>query len=223
MNECSILSLISNLNKEELLKTKRLYFFIKRIFDLFTSILGLIVSLPVFIIIAILIKIEDKGPIFFKHKRIGKNGNLLYIYKFRTMVPNAEELLKTLTKEQKEEYRKNYKLDNDFRITKIGKILRKTSLDELPQLLNIIKGEMSLIGPRPIVEEELKKYGKNKTKFLSITPGLTGWWACSGRSDITYKERIKLELYYVDNCSIMLDIKCLFKTIISVLKGRGAK
>lgn len=219
------LRLNSNIEVKDLAKRikKRLYLAFKRVFDLLVSIIGLIFLSPLFIIIAILIKKEDKGPVFFKHKRIGKNGTTLYIYKFRTMVTNAEELLKTLTKEQKEEYEKNYKLDNDFRITKIGNILRKTSLDELPQLLNIIKGEMSLIGPRPIVEEELKKYGKNKKKFLSVTPGLTGWWACSGRSNTSYKERIKLELYYVDNLSLWLDIKCFFKTIIAVLKERGAK
>lgn len=219
----------NELNKNRNIKTKmkgirkNCYLFTKRVFDIFCSLLGLIISLPVLGIISFLIKREDKGPIFFKHKRVGKNGRILYIYKFRTMVPNAEELLKQLTKEQEEEYKKNYKMDNDFRITKIGNILRKTSLDELPQLLNILKGEMSLIGPRPLVAEELEKYGEDKEKYLSVTPGLTGWWACSGRSDISYEERMDLELYYVDNCCLWLDIKCFFKTIIVVLKSKGAK
>lgn len=223
MNESSTLEVNTSIEQKELTRTKKIYFFTKRLFDFLIAILGLIISSPFFIFIALLIKLEDKGPVFFKHKRIGKNGQELYIYKFRTMVTNAEELLKTLTKEQREEYERNYKLENDFRITKIGNILRKTSLDELPQLINIIKGDMSLIGPRPVVEEELKKYGRNKDKFLSITPGLTGWWACSGRSNITYEERMELELYYVDNCSFLLDIKCFFKTIIAVLKRKGAK
>lgn len=200
-----------------------LYLFTKRLFDISIAIIGLFITWPLFLIIGILIKLEDGGNVFFKHKRIGKNGKEIYLYKFRSMVMNAEELLKTLTPEQKLEYEKNYKLDNDFRITKIGNIIRKTSIDEIPQLINILKGDMSLIGPRPVVSKELEKYGTQKDKFLSVTPGLTGWWACSGRSITSYDERMKLELYYVDNCSILLDIKCFLKTIIAVIKKKGAK
>lgn len=199
------------------------YLFVKRLFDIIISLIGLLICLPIFLIIGLFIKLEDGGNIFFKHKRVGKNGKDIYLYKFRSMVMNAEELLKTLSPEQKIDYEKNYKLDNDFRITKVGKILRKTSLDELPQLINILKGDMSLIGPRPVILKELEKYNDQKAKFLSVTPGLTGWWACSGRSITTYEERIELELYYVDNCSIILDIKCFFKTIVAVLKRKGAK
>lgn len=209
--------------EREKTESKILYFTIKRVFDFIFSLVCLIALSPVFILIALLIKLDSKGPVFFLHKRVGKNWEPIKLFKFRTMVTNAEELLKTLTIEQQREFKENFKLENDFRITKIGKILRKTSLDELPQIINILIGNMSLIGPRPVVTEELEKYGNNKSEFLSVTPGLTGWWACSGRSNITYEERIKLELYYVRNCSIKLDIKVFFKTIKSVLKKEGAK
>ena len=145
------------------------------------------------------------------------------MYKFRSMVSNAKEIMDNWSPERKAEFEKNYKLDDDERITKIGKFLRKTSLDELPQLLNILKGDMTIIGPRPVVEKELEKFGDNKYKFLSVKPGLTGYWAANGRSDTDYDERIELELYYVDHCSLWLDIKVFFKTIKVVLTGKGAK
>ena len=141
------------------------------------------------------------------------------------MYSDSKERLEELLKDPKirKEWEENYKLDNDPRITKVGNILRKTSLDELPQLLNILNGDMSIVGPRPVIEEELEKYGSNKEKFLSVTPGLTGWWACNGRSCTSYEDRMKLELYYVDNRSIKLDIKIIIKTFISVIKRDGAK
>ena len=135
---------------------------------------------------------------------------------------NAEELIKSFTPEQMREYKENYKLTNDPRITKVGKFLRKTSLDELPQLINIINGDLSIIGPRPLVADELEKYGVNKDKFLSVTPGLTGYWAANGRSNTTYEQRMEMELYYIDNLSLKMDIKVFFKTILSVLKKEGA-
>lgn len=199
------------------------YDFVKRIIDIIISGIGLIICLPIFIIIAIIIKIDSKGPVFFKHKRIGKHGKKLEIYKFRTMIENAEEAMKYFTEEQKKEFKENFKLENDPRVTRVGKILRKTSLDELPQIINILKGEMSIIGPRPIVKNELEKYGKNQERFLSVAPGLTGYWAANGRSDVSYEERMALELYYVDNRSLLLDLKIFLKTIGSVLRGRGAK
>ncbi len=202
---------------------KKVYLFIKRFFDFLLSLVAIIILSPLFLIIAILIKIDSEGPVFFKHKRIGKNGKIIGIYKFRSMVINAEELIKKFTPEQKAEYEKNFKLDNDPRITKIGKFLRKSSLDELPQLINILIGNMSIVGPRPIVKKELEKYGKNKDKFLSVTPGLTGFWQASGRSDVSYDERIKMELYYVDNCSLWLDFKIILKTFVAVIKKEGAK
>ena len=206
---------------KEILKTKNIYSrYIKKILDVLLSTIGLVVLSPVFLLIAI--KTGSKGTVFFKHKRIGKSGKEMYIYKFRTMVENAEDLIKQFTPEQMEEFKTNFKLENDPRITKIGKFLRKTSLDELPQLLNIIKGDLSIIGPRPVVTEELQKYGVNMEKFLSVTPGLTGYWAANGRSTTTYEQRMEMELYYVDNISFKLDLKIFFKTILSVIKKEGA-
>ena len=216
------LSNVSTTTYKEVLNQKNFYKKVKRIMDVILSTIGLIVLLPVFAIIALIIKIESKGPIFFKHTRIGKNGKIIKIYKFRTMVENAEELIKKFTPEQMKEFKENYKLTNDPRITKVGDFLRKTSLDELPQLLNIIKGELSIIGPRPVVQEELEKYGANAEKFLSVTPGLTGYWAANGRSCIDYEQRMEMELFYVDNLSLKMDIKIFFRTILSVIKREGA-
>lgn len=199
------------------------YLPIKRIIDIILSFIALILLLPILIIVAIIIKIDSKGPVIYKHKRLGKNGKTIGIYKFRTMVENADEVFKNFTEEQKKEYEEFYKLENDPRVTRIGDILRKTSLDELPQIINILKGDMSIIGPRPVVVKEIDKFGNLKDKYLSVLPGLTGWWACNGRSSTTYDERIKLEMYYIDNQSLKLDIKCFFKTIMVVLKKEGAK
>lgn len=198
------------------------YIYVKRGIDIILSTIALIILSPVFLILGLLIKIDSKGPVFFLHTRIGKNGKNIKIYKFRTMVINAEELIKEFTPEQMKEYKENYKLTNDPRITKIGKILRKTSLDELPQLINIIKGDLSIIGPRPVVKDELEKYEDNMSKFLSVTPGLTGNWAANGRNNTTYEERMKLELDYIDNISFKTDIKIFFQTIFAVIKKEGA-
>ncbi len=203
--------------------SKKVYIKIKRVIDVILASIALILLSPVFAIIAIAIKIDSKGPVFFAHKRIGKNGNIIKLYKFRSMVINAEELIKSFTPEQMREYKENYKLTNDPRITKVGKFLRKTSLDELPQLINIINGDLSIIGPRPVVADELEKYGVNKDKFLSVTPGLTGYWAANGRSNTTYEQRKEMELYYIDNLSLKMDIKVFFKTILSVVKKEGAR
>lgn len=199
------------------------YIKIKRVIDCILSIMALIILSPIYLIIALAVKIDSPGPIFFKHTRIGKNGKTIKIYKYRTMVTNAEELIKQFTPEQMKEYKENFKLENDPRITKVGKFLRKTSLDELPQLLNIVKGELALIGPRPVVKDELEKYGENAEKFLSVTPGLTENWAVSGRSNTTYEERMEMELWYVDNISFKTDIQIFFKTIVAVIKKEGAK
>ena len=203
--------------------SKKVYIKIKRVIDVILASVALILLSPLFAIIAIAIKIDSKGPVFFAHKRIGKNGKIIKLYKFRSMVINAEELIKSFTPEQMREYKENYKLTNDPRITKVGKFLRKTSLDELPQLINIINGDLSIIGPRPVVTDELEKYGVNKDKFLSVTPGLTGYWAANGRSNTTYEQRMEMELYYIDNLSLKMDIKVFFKTILSVLKKEGAR
>lgn len=220
---------IKNVSKMELIKAKesiekkQTYIKVKRILDCILATIALIILSPIYLIIAIAVKIDSKGPVFFKHTRIGKNGKIIKIYKYRTMVANAEKLIKKFTPEQMKEYKENFKLENDPRITKVGKFLRKTSLDELPQLLNIIQGDLALIGPRPVVKSELEKYGENAEKFLSITPGLTGNWAASGRSNTTYEERMEMELWYVDNISFKTDLKIFFKTIIAVIKKEGAK
>lgn len=214
---------LPNKGERELLGKLTTYKYVKRVLDVVIASIALVALFPIFLIIAILIKVESKGPVFFAHKRIGKNGKEIKILKFRTMVDNAEDLIKEFTPEQMEEFKKNFKLENDPRITKMGKILRKTSLDELPQLINIIRGELSLIGPRPVIGMELEKYENNKRKFLSITPGLTGYWAANGRSNISYEQRMIMELYYIDNISWKLDLKIFFKTILSVLKKEGAR
>lgn len=213
--------------ESKVLETKSDIFYriIKRIFDVLISGISLILLSPLFLIIALSIKLNSKGKVFYKHKRIGKNGEYIYLYKFRSMYSDSKERLEEMLKDPKikKEWEENFKLSNDPRITKVGAFLRKASLDELPQLLNILRGDMSIVGPRPIIDDEIKKYGINKDKLLSVTPGLTGWWACNGRSCTSYDDRMKLELYYVDNKSIKLDIKIIIKTFISVIKRNGAK
>ena len=206
----------------ELLGQNIPYKIVKRTTDVVLSSVAMVVLSPVFAAIALAIKLESKGPVFFKHTRIGKDGKIIKIYKFRSMVENAEDLIKNFTPEQMKEYKENYKLTDDPRITKVGKFLRKTSLDELPQLINIIKGELSIIGPRPVVQDELEKYGPNAQKFLSVTPGLTGYWAANGRSCTSYEQRMEMELFYVDNLSLKMDVKVFFKTIEAVIKREGA-
>ena len=198
------------------------YISIKRAIDVIISLIGLILLSPIFLLLAIIIKIDSKGPVFFSHTRYGKNGKKFKMYKFRTMYENAQDMIKDFTPEQMKEWKENFKLKDDPRITKVGKFLRKTSLDELPQIVNIIKGDLSIIGPRPEIEEELEKYGDNKDKFLSVTPGLTGYWQANGRSSTTYEQRMEMELYYIDHISPKLDVKIFFKTIESVIKKEGA-
>lgn len=210
------------ISQRNLLDKKKVYLTFKRTSDVAMSSLALILLMPLMLLIGAFIKLESKGKVFYKQKRIGKNGKYFTIYKFRTMVSDADNFDKYFTKEQLIKYKENFKLEDDPRITKIGKFLRKTSLDELPQLINIIKGDLSVIGPRPIVDNEIDKYGLDKDKFLSVTPGLTGNWAANGRSCTSYDERIKLELDYIDNLSFKMDMDIFFKTIITVVKGKGA-
>lgn len=201
---------------------KKVYLAIKRLIDIIGSLIGIILLSPLYIIIAILIKFDSPGKVVFGHTRKGKGGKDIKVYKFRTMYSNASEIFESFTPEQKEEYYKNFKLDNDPRVTKLGGFLRKTSLDELPQLFNILKGDMTIIGPRPIVEKEISKYGDKAEKLFSVVPGLAGYWQANGRSDTTYEERVEMDMYYIDNMSFWLDTKILFQTAISVLKGEGA-
>ena len=207
-------------------KKRYAYRFVKRVCDIISSGLFLIVFSWLFIIISLIIKLGDGGKVIYKQPRIGKGGKHIYISKFRSMKPNADKLEDMLTPEQLEQYRREFKLDNYPRITKIGKFLRKTSLDELPQVWDVFVGRLSVVGPRPLLEDELReKYGSDAQKLLSVKPGIIGWWAVNGRSNVTYEsgERQRLELYYVDHCSLMFDAKILFKAIVSVVKRDGAK
>lgn len=207
--------------KEVNKKANPIYLFFKRIIDIVASFLGLVVLSWLFLIIGIIIKCTSKGPVFYGHKRVGKNGKIIKIWKFRSMVIDSSNFEKYFTPEQMEEYKQNFKVKDDPRITKIGKFLRKTSLDELPQLINILVGQLSIVGPRPVLEEETQLYGENRDLLLSIRPGLTGYWQANGRSNTTYEERIKMELYYVKYRSAWMDIVILFKTLIGVFKGEG--
>ena len=213
-------------SKEKSALSKVCYQFTKRSFDIVCSLLGCLVLLPIALVVKVMYMISgDFNSIFYTQKRIGKDGKEFNFYKFRTMVPNADEVLKKLLKQKKykKQWESHHKIDNDPRITKIGKILRKTSLDELPQLINVLKSDMSLIGPRPLVPGELDEHKGNHKIYESVKPGITGWWASHGRSALTYQERLKLEYYYVQNQSLMLDIKCVFATVMAVLKKTGAK
>lgn len=175
------------------------YFFIKRLFDIVFSLLGIMFLLPISLIVKISYVLSgDYKTIFYKQKRIGKNGKIIYIFKYRTMIPDADEVLKELLKKPKykKEWKSHHKLSNDPRITKMGKILRKSSLDEFPQFINVLKGDLSIIGPRPLVEGELDEHNGNHEIYESVKPGITGWWAANGRSAIDYKNRLKLEYYY---------------------------
>ncbi|MBM6771359.1 MULTISPECIES: sugar transferase [Bacillus cereus group] len=199
-----------------------LYLFMKRLMDVLGSLCGIILLAPVFIIVTILIKLEDpKGPILFKQIRVGKNGKEFEMYKFRSMVTDAEERLKDLL-QHNEVSGAMFKMKEDPRVTKIGKFIRKTSIDELPQLLNVLKGNMSLVGPRPPLLREVKEYTPYDKQRLLITPGCTGLWQVSGRSSIGFKEMVELDLIYIQKRSIFFDLKIIFKTFFVLLGSKDA-
>lgn len=209
------------LHDEKTISYYNLYTGIKRLFDISISILFFIVLIPLMLIIKIaFILTKDYNTIFYTQERIGKNGKRFKIYKFRTMIYNSEDVLKELLKEKKyrEEWKAQRKLKNDPRVTKIGKFLRNTHIDEFPQIINVLKGEMSFIGPRPLTDGELDEHNGNHELYESIRPGITGWWVVNGGNDIDYKERLDLEYYYIENYNILLDIRIIIKTIILVLK-----
>ncbi len=206
-----------------LYRRKPIFTFCKRLFDILSSGLALLLFSWLFLILAILVKCSSKGPVFYGHKRVGKNGKLFKVWKFRSMRKDDRPLEEILTQEQLEEYKRDYKITDDPRVTKIGKFLRKTSLDELPQLWNIFIGQMSVVGWRPILLEELERYEDKKELLLKVKPGLTGYWASHGRSDISYEDRMKMELYYPVKRGFWLDIRILFHTVIGVFRGDGAK
>ena len=200
------------------------YLFIKRTFDIVSSGLFLLIFSWLYLILAIVVKCSDGGTVFYRHKRVGKNGKTIYIPKFRSMKKNADKLEDMLTPEQLEQYKREYKIDNDPRITKVGKFIRKYSIDELPQFFNVLKGDMSLVGTRPPTLDEFTKYSSHHKRRLSMRPGITGMWQVSGRSDIhDFEEVVKLDCEYIDNWSILTDIKILFKTVSVVFTGKGAK
>lgn len=211
------------ITKEQTKSKKVIYCFIKRCIDFLLSLLAIPIYLVIYALVAVVVKFTDGGPVLYKTTRIGKGGKPFRMYKFRTMKMNADRLEDFLTPEELENYKKEYKLKKDPRITKIGKILRKTSADELPQILNVLKNDMSLIGPRPVLNEETLLYGNDRNTLLSVKPGLTGYWQAYARNDVGYADgrRQKMELYYVKNRSIRLDTKIFFATIRRVFSGKG--
>lgn len=189
------------------------------------SAVALTVLLPIGLIVALAIRLDSPGPILFAHRRVGRGGKEFSCYKFRTMVPDAEAVLERYLKEnpkRREEWEKEYKLKGDPRVTRVGAFLRRTSLDELPQFFNVLIGDMSLVGPRPIVEKEISKYGDAFRDFCLVRPGITGIWQVNGRSDTTYDERVAMDSWYVRNWSIWIDMFYLLKTVKIVVSGRGA-
>lgn len=203
----------------------RLNRFYKWSLDMVGALFGLMVFLPLYLVLTVLIFLDSPGPILFSHRRVGQNGREFPCYKFRTMVPNSHaELQKYLQKHPEAllEWETYYKLKDDPRITRVGRWLRKYSLDELPQFLNVLKGEMSLVGPRPIVQDEVVKYGRFIEDFYLVKPGITGLWQVGGRNDVSYDDRVQIDSWYVRNWSVWLDIVILLKTVRYVLTGRGA-
>ncbi|ABK87960.1 exopolysaccharide biosynthesis polyprenyl glycosylphosphotransferase family protein [Bacillus thuringiensis] len=207
---------------DENINQKRSYIFMKRLIDIVGSFCGIIILLPVFIIVAICIKLEDpKGPVFFKQMRIGKDEKDFGMYKFRSMVTDAEEKLQDLL-QHNEVSGAMFKMKDDPRVTKIGKFIRKTSIDELPQLINVLKGEMSLVGPRPPLLREVKTYTAYDKQRLKVIPGCTGLWQVSGRSNIGFREMVELDLYYIQYRSILFDFKIILKTVFVLFGSKDA-
>ena len=198
---------------------------IKFIFDIVLTAVGTVLISPIFLALCICVAIDNKGRVIFAHQRVGRNGKLFPCYKFQTMIPNAQQALEEYLNNNpkaRKEWETNFKLSDDPRITRLGAILRKTSLDELPQIFNVLKGEMSLVGPRPVVQAELEKYGDNKQEYLMVRPGITGMWQVSGRSDTTYEERVAMDTWYVRNWSLWIDFEYLYRTFAAVISRKGA-
>jgi lipopolysaccharide/colanic/teichoic acid biosynthesis glycosyltransferase len=193
----------------------------KRVIDVVASLLSLILLMPLLVAIVACVRLSGRGPILFKQKRIGRDGKLFWCYKFRTMAPDAESQL-SRSPELIAQFRENYKIKSDPRVTRVGAILRRTSLDEVPQLWNVLRGDMSLIGPRPIVEPELHKYGVHAGRLLTVKPGLGGIWQVSGRSTTSYADRVAMDMRYIEIRSLALDLKLMILTALVVIRGRGA-
>ncbi|MBR2743996.1 MAG: sugar transferase [Clostridia bacterium] len=212
--------------KKENVVVKALNVGLKRTMDIMGALVGILFLIPLTVIIAILNLVnKENGPLFYAQKRIGKDGKVFKMYKFRTMIVGADEKLKEIlanNEDLRKEWKENRKLKNDPRITKIGNFMRKTSLDEFPQFVNVLMGSMSLVGPRAVVDDEIEKFGEYKKDVLSVKPGITGYWAANGRSETSYEERVYMETKYARNWSVWMDIKILFKTVLSVVKKEGA-
>lgn len=198
-----------------------LYRATKRGVDVTVSATLLLVTLPVFVVVALLIKATSRGPVFFRHRRLGRGGREFGCLKFRTMVVDAEEQLKR-DDLLRHKFEQDFKIKDDPRITRVGRLLRKTSLDELPQLWHVLRGGMSLIGPRPIVRPELGKYSIYGNKLLTVKPGLSGLWQVCGRSDTTYPQRVMMDMHYIDHRSLTLDVRLMLLTIVAVARKSGA-
>lgn len=197
----------------------------KRLLDFTLLIVTLPITVPIMLTLAAIVKLTSKGPVFFRQARIGDRGKVFYAYKFRTMRPDAVEVLEQYLRKHPElrrQWEEDHKLKDDPRITTVGQFLRKVSLDELPQLLNVLKGEMSLVGPRPIVEAEVERYGETYKLYTSVLPGITGLWQVSGRNDISYDERVRFDEFYVQNWSLWLDLYILLRTIRVIIFREGA-
>lgn len=198
---------------------------LKRTVDLLGSLLALLLLLPLLVLVALLVKATSPGPVIFSHRRIGKGRRDIHLYKFRTMVVDADRVLKDLLArdpEARAEWEANYKLRGDPRITPVGRFLRKVSLDELPQIMNVLKGDISLVGPRPVVDGEIEKYTVWQENRNSVRPGLTGLWQVSGRNDVDFEDRIKLDMYYIRNWSFWLDVRIVLKTLTVLVSKEGA-
>ncbi|GAY76215.1 undecaprenyl-phosphate galactosephosphotransferase [Sporolactobacillus inulinus] len=207
---------------KEKIENQRNYLIAKRAMDLIGALIGIIVLSPLFLIVALLIKLEDrKGSVIFKQLRVGKDGKLFYIYKFRSMVTNAEKLLDKLL-DKNETTGAMFKMKNDPRVTRIGHFIRRTSIDELPQLFNVLKGNMSLVGPRPPLPREVKKYSNYDKQRLLVTPGCTGLWQVNGRSNVGFNTMVKLDLDYIQGRSVLLDVKIIFRTVALLLGSKNA-
>lgn len=203
---------IQTLNYDFSNNEKKGYVIAKRLLDIVCSFMGLLFLSPILLIVALAIKLESKGPVIFKQERVGKNGEHFYMYKFRSMVINAEELKKKL-EDQNEMSGPMFKIKKDPRVTKVGRFIRKTSIDELPQLVNILNGEMSLVGPRPSLPEEVAQFKPWMMRRLDVQPGLTCFWQVSGRNNIGFEEWMKMDVYYAENRNLKMDIKLIFKTV----------
>lgn len=214
----------SNFNCRDTVKmgqNRRIYFFSKRLLDVSLAIIGGVLLSPLFFVVGLLIKVESKGPIIFSQDRVGQDGNIFKMYKFRSMVEDAEELKSKLI-DKNEMDGPMFKMENDPRITKVGSVIRKMSIDELPQLINVIKGDMSLVGPRPSLPSEVLQFDEWMKKRLSVKPGLTCYWQVSGRNNIDFINWMKMDVKYVEESNLLIDIKLIIKTMFLLLGDKNA-